>query len=90
VATIPNQTGTRNTAITPVTATATDNNPALTTFTWSATGLPPGLVIGTATGVISGTISSAATVKTYTGIRVTARDANGASGNSATFTWAVN
>ena len=90
VATIPNQTGTRNTAITPVTATATDNNPALTTFTWSATGLPPGLAINTATGVISGTISTAATVKTYTGIRVTARDANGASGNSATFTWAVN
>ncbi len=89
VATIPNQTGTRNTVITPVTATATDNNPALTTFTWSATGLPPGLAINTTTGVISGTISSTATVKTYTRISVTAKDANGASGTSASFSWAV-
>lgn len=89
VATIPNQTGTRNTVITPVTATATDNNLALTTFTWSATGLPPGLAINTTTGVISGTISSTATVKTYTRISVTAKDANGASGTSASFSWAV-
>jgi Putative Ig domain len=40
----------------PVTLTmhATDSNPSITTFTWSATGLPPGLGINPATGVISG------------------------------------
>ena len=37
-----------------VTATGGDND-----YTWSATGLPPGLVIGSATGVISGTPTQA-------------------------------
>jgi hypothetical protein len=37
---------------------ATDSNPSITTFTWSATGLPPGLTINPGTGVISGVTGS--------------------------------
>jgi hypothetical protein len=75
----------RSTTITPLTMKATDTNPAITTFTWSASGLPSGLSISSSTGVISGRTGS--TAKTYT-VTVTAKDANNASG-SYTFTWAV-
>ena len=80
-----NQSTTRSTTIAPLTIKATDSNPALTTFTWSATGLPTGLSINTSTGTISGKTSTRA--RTYT-LKVTARDANGSTG-STTFTWAI-
>jgi hypothetical protein len=54
------------------------------TLTYSATGLPAGLSIGSSTGLISGTPT---TTGTYT-VTVTATDSTGASG-SAPFTWTV-
>jgi uncharacterized protein (TIGR03437 family) len=50
-------TGTLNSAYTPTTVTAGGGLPP---YTWTATGLPPGLTISQATGVISGTPTSAA------------------------------
>jgi len=54
------------------------------TLTYSATGLPAGLSISSATGLISGTPSTAAD---YT-VTVTATDTTGATG-SASFTWDI-
>ncbi len=53
-------------------------------LTWSATGLPPGLVIGSGNGVISGTPTAAGT---YT-VGVTLSDSRGAS-TSTSFGWTV-
>lgn len=53
-------------------------------YTWSATGLPPGLSINPSSGLISGL---GTTIGTYT-VRVTARDVAGGSG-STQFTWTV-
>jgi Zn-dependent metalloprotease len=52
-----NKTGTVGTAIASFTLTASPAG----TYTWSATGLPPGLSIGSSTGTISGTPTSAGT-----------------------------
>lgn len=51
-------------------------------YTWSATGLPPGLAINSSTGRISGTLS---TIGSYT-VTVTA---DGGGQGSTTFTWSV-
>jgi hypothetical protein len=54
------------------------------TLTYGATGLPPGLAINSATGLISGTPTTAGNYD----VTVTARDGTGASG-SASFTWNI-
>ena len=77
-----NQTATAGVAIAPLTITATDSDPTQT-LTFSATGLPPGLVISAA-GVITGTPSSQGT----NAVTVTATDGTGASGKAG-FTWTV-
>lgn len=67
--------------------TATDSNVAITTFTWGASGLPPGLSIApgpAGTGVITG---SPSLTSTFT-VSVTATDNTGSSGNT-TFTWVI-
>jgi len=51
------RTGTVGTAITPFTLTASPAG----TYTWSASGLPPGLTIGSGTGTVSGTPTAAGT-----------------------------
>jgi hypothetical protein len=58
-------------------------------LTYAASGLPAGLTIDSATGVISGTITygAALTASTYS-VMVTASDAQGHSGGT-TFNWAV-
>jgi hypothetical protein len=55
------------------------------TLTYSATGLPAGLSINSATGLISGTPTTAGT----SSVTVTAKDTTNASG-SASFTWTIN
>lgn len=55
------------------------------TLTYSATGLPAGLSISAATGLISGTPTTSGT----SSVTVTATDGTGTSG-SATFSWTVN
>ena len=85
VATIATQSTTRSTTAASVAPVATDSNSAITTFTWSATGLPSGITINSSTGVMSGKVSS--TLRTYT-VKVTAKDSNSSTG-STTFSWTV-
>jgi len=79
-----NQTGTVGTPITPLTVQATDSNTAITTFTWSATALPAGLSIASATGTISGTPTTKAGYTTT----VTATDSTGSQGTT-TISWTI-
>jgi len=71
------------TAIAPLSVVATDTEPG-PSYTWSARGLPEGLSIGPATGIISGTPTTAEAPS----VTVTATDNLGASG-SVTFTWTI-
>jgi subtilase family serine protease len=77
------QTGTAGTA-TSLQISATDSASGQT-LSYSATGLPTGLSINSATGLISGTPSAAGSYD----VTVTATDTTGASG-SASFTWTIN
>ncbi|GAA0343108.1 putative Ig domain-containing protein [Actinoallomurus spadix] len=78
-----NQTSTVGTAVS-LQIHATDSASGQT-LTYSATGLPAGLSINSATGLISGTPTAAGT----SNVTVTAKDSTGAAG-SASFTWTVN
>lgn len=68
-----------------LTMSATDSDPSITTFTWSASGLPTGLSINPATGVITGTTSASSGAFTA---HVTATDSTTAA-NTANFTWDI-
>lgn len=76
-----NKSGTVGTAITSFTMTASGGTAP---YTWSATGLPPGVTIGSSTGTVSGTPTTAGT---YT-VTVTATASAGGSG-STSFTFTV-
>jgi serine protease len=76
------QTGTTGTAVS-LQIRASDSASGQT-FSYSATGLPAGLSIGSSTGLISGTPATAGT----SSVTVTATDTTGASG-SASFTWTI-
>jgi len=78
-----NQTGTVGTAAS-LQIHATDSATGQT-LNYTATGLPAGLSINSATGLISGTPTTAAT----SNVTVTATDTTGAAG-SASFTWTIN
>jgi hypothetical protein len=73
--------------ITPLHIAATDSDPGQT-LTYSATGLPSGLSINPATGVISGTVGADDNVDSPYTVTVTATDTTGASG-STTFQWVI-
>ena len=70
--------GTVGTAITPFTLTASPAG----TYTWSASGLPPGVTIGSGTGTVSGTPTAAGTFT----VTVTATSTAGSGSTSFTFT----
>jgi hypothetical protein len=76
-----NKSGTVGTAITSFTVTASGGT---TPYTWSATGLPPGITIGSSTGTVSGTPTTAGTYN----VTVTATDSASHSG-SAAFTFTI-
>ena len=78
-----NQTGTVGTAVS-VSVRASDSA-AGQTLTYSATGLPAGLAINSATGVISGTPTTAVT----SSVTITVKDGTGAAG-TAMLTWMIN
>jgi hypothetical protein len=80
------QTHNSGTAITPLHILASDSDPGQA-LTYSATGLPHGLSINPATGVITGTPTTGRTGP-YT-VTVTATDTSGAQG-STTFDWQIN
>jgi hypothetical protein len=79
------QSGTVGTPVN-LTMSATDSDPGITTFTWSASGLPPGLTINTATGAITGTPTTA-TGSPFS-VHVTATDSTTAS-DTAIFTFNI-
>ncbi|WP_427884766.1 M4 family metallopeptidase [Kribbella sp. GL6] len=76
-----NQTGTVNVALTPFTLTASGGT---SPYTWSATGLPAGVTIGSSTGTVSGTPTASGTFN----VTATATASAGGSG-SAQFTITV-
>ena len=75
-----NQSSVQNTA---VSLTLVASDPEGSPLTYSASGLPPGLVINASTGVIRGTVTTAGT---YT---VTAGASDGSLTASRSFTWTV-
>ena len=75
-----NKTGTVGTAIASFTLSASGGSGS---YTWSATGLPPGVTIGSSTGTVSGTPTTAGT---YT---VTATATSGSASGSTTFTFTI-
>ena len=76
-----NKSGTVGTAISSFTVTASGGT---TPYTWSATGLPAGVSIGSSTGTVSGTPTTAGTYS----VTVTARDAANVTG-STSFTFTI-
>lgn len=82
VATPSNQSGTVGTAAS-LQISGTDSASGQS-LAYTATGLPPGLSIGSASGLISGTPTTAGTYS----VKITADDTTGASG-SASFTWTI-
>jgi hypothetical protein len=68
-----------------ISASDSDND----TLTYSATGLPPGLVIGAASGVISGTIANNAASSNPYVVTVTATDESNGDDGQQVFDWDV-
>jgi Zn-dependent metalloprotease len=77
-----NKTGTVGTAISSFTVSASGGT---TPYSWTATGLPPGVTIGSSTGTVSGTPTTAGTYS----VTVTATGSGGSGTGSATFTFSI-
>ena len=87
-AAFPVQGGTDSQPVTPLDASVVFKDPESGTLTYSATGLPPGLVIDPATGVISGTLDGHASTGSPYHVLVTAMDGHGGAA-TAGFDWAI-
>ncbi len=74
--------GTVGTAIASFTLSATGGT---TPYTWSATGLPPGVTIGSSTGTVSGTPTTAGTYN----VTATATGSGGSGSGSTSFTFTI-
>jgi len=77
-----NKTGTVGSAIASFTLSATGGT---TPYTWSATGLPPGVTIGSSTGTVSGTPTTAGTYN----VTATATGSGGSGSGSTSFTFTI-
>jgi Zn-dependent metalloprotease len=77
-----NKTGTVGTAISSFTMSASGGTAP---YTWSATGLPPGISIGSSSGTVSGTPTTAGTYS----VTVTATGSGGSGSGSTTFTFTI-
>ncbi|MBF4764366.1 M4 family metallopeptidase [Nocardioides islandensis] len=74
--------GTVGTAITSFTLSASGGT---SPYTWSATGLPPGITIGSTTGTVSGTPTTAGTYN----VTATATGSGGSGSGSTSFTFTI-
>jgi prepilin-type N-terminal cleavage/methylation domain-containing protein len=77
------RTNTKGIPITPLQIVASGGT---TPYTWTASGLPAGLTINPATGVISGTPTKK---QTYSTCKVTVKDATGSTATTAAFQWTI-
>jgi large repetitive protein len=78
---IPAQTGVDGAPINPIDVGSVFENPDHLILTFTATGLPPGLLVDPATGIISGTLAADASLNEPYVVQVTA---NGPNGETAT------
>jgi Zn-dependent metalloprotease len=77
-----NKSGTVGTAISSFTLSASGGTAP---YTWSATGLPPGITIGSSTGTVSGTPTTAGTYN----VTATATGSGGSGSGSTSFTFTI-
>ena len=77
-----NKSGTVGTAISSFTLSASGGTAP---YTWSATGLPPGVTIGSSTGTVSGTPTTAGTYN----VTATATGSGGSGSGSTSFTFTI-
>jgi hypothetical protein len=69
----------------PIAGLHPDRSGGTAPYTWSATGLPPGVTFGSSTGTVSGTPTTAGTYN----VTATATGSGGSGGGSTAFTFTI-